>query len=118
MENKIGELIETTVKRFDGTTVEVELYCHPVKFGETKAIQSIIRDITSRKDAERKLRKIMNKVATPIVPVSQGIAVLPLIGSINEERANQLLDILPAKVQNCSLDYLMFLEFIIWMKLQ
>ncbi len=105
-ERLIGELIETTIYKFDGSTVDVELYCHPIIFGEIEAIQSIVRDITSRRDVERKLKEVMNEVSTPIVPVSQGIAVLPLVGSVDVERANYLLDSIPQKIQDKQLTYL------------
>src|SRR6478736_350609 len=32
-----AEVIEETIYRMDGTTVDVELYCHPVLMGNTKA---------------------------------------------------------------------------------
>jgi rsbT co-antagonist protein RsbR len=54
--NKPAELIEQTMLRLDGTTVVVEVTCTPVIFGERKAIQSVLRDITKRKEAERKLK--------------------------------------------------------------
>ncbi|MBY6036888.1 PAS domain S-box protein [Fictibacillus nanhaiensis] len=104
--NIIGELIELKVMRFDGTLVDVELYCHPVQFGQQKAVQSILRDITPRIEAEKKLKKLMNEVSTPIVPVSDGISVIPLVGSIDEDKAIQLLDFIPSKIQNENLNYL------------
>lgn len=98
-ENKVGQLIETVVYRLDGTPVEVELYCHPVMFGERKAIQSVLRDITTRKEAERKYRQVMNEVATPVVPVTDSISVLPLVGEVDEDRAEQLLELIPKRLQ-------------------
>ncbi|HLG27801.1 MAG TPA: PAS domain S-box protein, partial [Paenisporosarcina sp.] len=47
--------IEKTVIRIDGSHVDVELYCHPVQFGNKKAIQSVLRDITIRKETEKML---------------------------------------------------------------
>lgn len=105
-ENQIGSLIEAKIYRFDGTPVEVELYCHPVQFGEKKAIQSIIRDITTRKDAEKKLKKVINEIGTPIVPVSEGIAVFPLVGTIDEDRVIQLVEIIPQRALEHDLNYL------------
>lgn len=105
-EKKVGELMETTVHRFDGTIAEVDVYCHPVQFGDTEAIQSIVRDITDLKEVERKLFKLKNEVATPIVPVMDGIAVLPLVGSVDGDRTNQLLEIIPTKVQGQQLQWL------------
>lgn len=97
-----AKVIEETIYRMDGTTVEVELYCHPVQIGETKAIQTYVRDITIRKEAERKQHEIMkeiNELSATLVPVLNGIAILPLMGSIDEDRAKQLLDQVPFKVQ-------------------
>lgn len=105
-EDKVGDLIETKIYCFDGSSVEVELYCHPVMFGEKKAIQSILRDITPRKETERKLKKVIGEVSTPIVPVADGIAVLPLVGVIDEVRADQLIELIPQKTQNYPIRYL------------
>ncbi|MBN8210514.1 PAS domain S-box protein [Bacillus sp. NTK071] len=105
-ENIIGELIETTIYRLDGTLVEVELYCHPVYFGKTKAIQSIVRDITPRKEAQRKLRQVVDEVSIPLVPVLDGIAVLPLVGMMDQCRSEQVLDSLPKKIQGRKLTHL------------
>lgn len=105
-ERKIGELIETAVRRFDGTVTDVDLYSHPVQYGETKAIQSVVRDITGHKRLEQDLMKLKNEIATPIVPVFEGIAVLPLVGSIDGDRCKQLLDIIPIKVQGQELQIL------------
>jgi len=97
-----AKVIEETIYRMDGTTVEVELYCHPVQIGKTKAIQTYVRDITVRKEKELQQREIMkeiNELSATIVPVLNGIAILPLMGSIDEDRARQLLDEVPFKVQ-------------------
>ncbi len=105
-ENIVGQLIETKVYRMDGTLVDVELYCHPVVYGETKAIQSIVRDITPRKEAQRKLKQVIDEVSIPIVPVFEGIAVLPLVGVMDHERSEQVLDSLPKKIQGHKLTHL------------
>ncbi|KIL51973.1 PAS domain S-box protein [Jeotgalibacillus soli] len=107
--NEPGELIEYTILKLDGTPVDIELYCHPVHFGDTRAVQSVLRDITKRKEDERRHKKLLreiNEVSSPIVPVVEGIAVLPLVGSIDSERAKQLLDILPSKIQKQHVEYL------------
>jgi rsbT co-antagonist protein RsbR len=98
-----AEIIEETIYRMDGTTVDVELYCHPVLIGDKKAIQTYVRDITDRKESEKKQNEVMaqiNELSATLVPLLSGIAVLPLIGKIEHERARQLLEIVPEKVQN------------------
>lgn len=102
----VGGLMETTVKRSDGTRADVELYCYPVEYGETVAIQSIIRDITKQKQTERDLLQLKNEISTPIVPIIDGLAVLPLVGSVDGDRSNRLLDIIPQKVQGENLNCL------------
>ncbi|WP_017726096.1 PAS domain S-box protein [Halalkalibacterium ligniniphilum] len=101
-ENVAGELIEKTIIRLDGTPVDVELNCHPFTFGKRKAIQTVIRDITVRKEAERRHQEVLreiNELSAPVVPLLEGIAILPLVGSIDSERAKQLLNNLPSKIQ-------------------
>ncbi|AQQ55014.1 histidine kinase [Planococcus lenghuensis] len=104
--NQAGELIETVIFKADGSLAEVELYCHPAMFGDKPAIQSIMRDVSGRKEAERNLRRAKMEVATPIVPVSEGISVVPLVGTIDADRAGQLLELIPKKVQGQQLRYL------------
>lgn len=97
-----AELIEERIVRMDGTTVDVELYCHPVKIENTKSIQTYIRDITERKEIERQqkeMTKEINDLSSTPVPLMEEIAVLPLLGSIDEERGIHLLESLPVKVQ-------------------
>ena len=100
---KPADVIEETIFRMDGTTVDVELYCHPLQIGDTQAIQTYVRDITARKDAERKqkeMSKQVNELSAAIVPILNGIAVLPLIGAIDRDRASQLLERIPLKAKN------------------
>lgn len=106
---KPAKVIEETIYRLDGTTVDVELYCHPVQIGDTIAIQTYVRDITERKEAEKKQKEIIqqvNELSATLVPILDGIAVLPLVGSIDEDRARQLLEIVPVKVKNQNVDCL------------
>jgi len=44
-----------TLKRKDGTKVDVEILTHPVKIGDENRVLGIARDITYRKQAEREL---------------------------------------------------------------
>jgi rsbT co-antagonist protein RsbR len=98
-----AEVIEETIYRADGTTVDVELYCHPIVIENKKAIQTYIRDITDRRATEKKQREMVkqiNELSATVVPILNEVAVLPLVGKIDEEKARLLLDIVPQKVQN------------------
>ncbi|SDM84619.1 PAS domain S-box-containing protein [Fictibacillus solisalsi] len=104
-----AEVIEETIYRMDGTTVDVELYCHPVLIGKTKAIQTFVRDISKRRESDNRqleMRKQINELSTTLVPLLNGIAVLPLLGSIDEERAFQILENLPNRVQEQNVESL------------
>ncbi|WP_419882179.1 PAS domain S-box protein [Peribacillus sp. B-H-3] len=101
-ENKPTGIIEKQLRRFDGSLVDVETNCTPVLYEDKKAIQSVVRDITRRKEIERTLEKVskeINTLSAPVVPILEGVAVLPLVGSINSERANYILKHVPLKVQ-------------------
>ncbi|WP_367946598.1 PAS domain S-box protein [Bacillus sp. V59.32b] len=65
-----AELIEHVITKLDGSLVDVELYCHPVIYGDKKAVQSVFRDITKRKEAERNHKQLLreiNEVSASIV---------------------------------------------------
>ncbi|WP_027953738.1 PAS domain S-box protein [Halobacillus kuroshimensis] len=106
---KPADVIEETVYRMDGTPVPVELYCHPVKMGERRAIQSYIRDITEKKAIEEKHQAVVkeiNELSATIVPIMNETAVLPLTGKIDQEKAGQILAVIPEKVQKQKLNHL------------
>jgi rsbT co-antagonist protein RsbR len=101
-ENKPIGIIEKKLRRFDGTLVEVETNCTPFAYEGKKAIQSVVRDITQRKEIERTLEKVskeMNVLSAPVIPILEGVAVLPLVGSIDSDRAKYILEYVPLKVK-------------------
>ncbi|UOQ86798.1 PAS domain S-box protein [Gracilibacillus salinarum] len=101
-DKQVGKLVETAVYRIDGTVVEVELFCHPVMYGDTEAIQSTIRDITEKKRLEKELHKVM----MPFVPVKEGIAILPLVGEIDALRSAYLKENFCTYFQNEKVEHL------------
>ncbi|TWT26021.1 PAS domain S-box protein [Planomicrobium sp. CPCC 101110] len=107
--NQPAQLIEQTMRRLDGTPIDVEVNCSPITYRNQRAIQSVLRDITSRKEAERKQQELMkeiNSISAPIVPVSEGVSILPLVGSIDARRAKQLAEDIPGKIQDFNVEYL------------
>ncbi|TMW72782.1 PAS domain S-box protein [Alteribacter natronophilus] len=98
-----AEVIEETIFKMDGTPVDVELYCHPIVVEGKKAIQTYVKDITDRRKAEQKqleMRAQVNELSATLVPLDSELAVLPLVGHFDEQRAEQLLQSIPEKVKN------------------
>jgi PAS domain S-box-containing protein len=98
-EQKAGEFIEQTVIALDGTQYEMELYCHPFEFEGNRAILSVFRDISVKKELERQLTYKIHEYSTPIVPLLDGISVIPLVGNIDEVKAHILLNNLPSQIK-------------------
>ncbi|MFC7063288.1 PAS domain S-box protein [Halobacillus seohaensis] len=104
-----ADRIEQTLVKSDGSFVDVELTCTPVEYGDRSAIQSVVRDITEHKSTASQLSEIrheINELATAVVPVSEGVSIIPLAGRVDMDRVNQLLDTIPLKLQHLELDYL------------
>jgi hypothetical protein len=65
------------------------------------------RDISDRRKAEREAessrlqkeiiaaqRAVLSQLSTPLIPISDEVMVMPLIGAMDNERADQALDVL------------------------
>lgn len=82
----------------------VETYKAPVldPAGEPIGVLGIFRDITEQKLAEQELadeqRATLLRMATPLLPVADGVIVLPLIGALDPDRAAQMMETLLAGV--------------------
>ncbi|WP_437969345.1 STAS domain-containing protein [Sorangium sp. So ce260] len=69
--------------------------------GEIGGIMLFTEVITKRKQLEDTLRmqaKTLLELSAPIVPISQGVLVLPLVGALDSARAEQMMENLLAKV--------------------
>jgi two-component system sensor histidine kinase/response regulator len=67
--------IETQLIRADRELIDVEISANVIDF-ETHSVQAVIRDITERKRAEKKLRESEEKYRTTIESSNDGIAIL------------------------------------------
>jgi PAS domain S-box-containing protein len=73
--------------------------------GTPLAMAAIVRDITAQQQAENELRALQEQViasqqaalaelSTPLIPISDTIVVMPLIGAVDSRRAQQVMETL------------------------
>lgn len=58
--------------------------------GEIVAYGTLIRDMTAERQTELRLREAVQALATPTIPISERVLVMPLIGQMDGERAAQV----------------------------
>ena len=70
--------------------------------GKLRGFGKVTRDLTDRREAEERIRsqaqEILEMAAVPVVQVWDGILLVPLIGSLNSQRTQQLMDVLLNRV--------------------
>ncbi|WP_437528459.1 PAS domain S-box protein [Sorangium sp. So ce726] len=73
--------------------------------GELLEVVSLGVDVTARKASEAAHQRLQEQIiamqaaalvalSTPLIPISKGVVVMPIIGSIDEERARQIMETL------------------------
>ncbi|WP_066191039.1 MULTISPECIES: PAS domain-containing protein [Gracilibacillus] len=95
----------------DGTPFWNELSIDPVWVEEEGKYYfvGIQQDMTNEKEQERLLKAAlqeMDQLSTPIVPVAESIAVLPLIGTLHETRMEKLTEAISNYLISSKDDYL------------
>lgn len=71
--------------------------------GTVKKVVAVLSDVTVRKSAEQERRRLQDEAlriqaaallerSSPLIPITDDILVLPIIGSIDTERGHQVLD--------------------------
>ena len=103
--------LEERFVRLDGRVIHVEVAARSVMFEGQRATQTATVDITARRQAEETRRiseaqariieaqvEALRALSTPLIPLDEGILVLPLIGRVTADRAEQILETLTAGV--------------------
>jgi anti-anti-sigma regulatory factor len=60
-------------------------------FEETQRALAEVREASAR---QRQLLDVVQELSTPLVPIAAGILVLPLVGTVDSQRAQQILEVL------------------------
>ena len=99
--------LEERFVRLDGKVIYVEVTAQSVIFEGQRATQTASIDITARKQAEEARRlsetqaqiieaqeESLRALSTPLIPLGEGILVLPLVGRVTADRADRIVEAL------------------------
>jgi len=100
---------ETVIRRSSGETIPVwlDLLAHHDLDGSIAFISVVGRDLTLLKRAEDTLRQniaqeeqlraqqaMLRELSTPLIPLTDNLVVMPIIGTIDSTRAQQIIEVL------------------------
>jgi rsbT co-antagonist protein RsbR len=96
-------------RRRDGSIVRCQASSFLIQIGDSAVIASIVRDLTSEQLAEQERITLQDQViaaqqaalrelSTPLIPLADHVVAMPLIGSIDTQRAQQIIEELLAGV--------------------
>lgn len=91
----IGIGREVIGRRSDGTVFPLDLAVTEMTVGKQKKFVGIIRDISERKEAENLIARqsdALMELSTPAIKIWDGVVLLPLIGVIDTNRAQQIIE--------------------------
>ncbi|WP_226585263.1 PAS domain-containing protein [Halobacillus litoralis] len=103
--------VEIKNYRKDGSMFWNELQIFPVYIShmDQTYFVGVQKDVTYRREQEELIGHYLSEVkrlSTPIVPVGDNISVLPLVGTIDDERLQQMLEAVSHHVKETKEDYL------------
>jgi rsbT co-antagonist protein RsbR len=80
----------------DGREFPVEISLSPLETDEGTLVTAAIRDVTERRQTEEKIKRqaqeIMEMATVPIVQVWDGVVLVPIIGTLDSQRTQQLME--------------------------
>jgi rsbT co-antagonist protein RsbR len=100
---------ETTCRSRDGRSIPLALSASPMidSTGAMTGMVCVVRDITERKQAEEAMRQSLRQadtiraqaealaeLSTPLIPINDRVMVMPLIGTVDSRRAQQVMETL------------------------
>lgn len=99
-------------ERKDGSEFPIETSLSPLEFEDGVQVICSVRDITARKQAEEERSRLQEEIirvqemtlrelSTPLIPITDQVVVMPLIGAIDSGRAAQIVETLLQGVAKC-----------------
>jgi rsbT co-antagonist protein RsbR len=90
-------------RRRDGSTVRCQASSFLIQSGDAAVIASIVRDLTEQQQAEQERIALQDQViaaqqaalrelSTPLIPLADHVVAMPLIGSVDSARAQQIVE--------------------------
>jgi rsbT co-antagonist protein RsbR len=90
-------------RRRDGSIVRCQASSFLIQIGDAAVIASIVRDLTDQQLAEQERLALQDQViavqqaalrelSTPLIPLADNVVAMPLIGSIDSARAQQIIE--------------------------
>ncbi|NJP07464.1 MAG: PAS domain S-box protein [Chloroflexaceae bacterium] len=98
---------EMMYQRRDGTTfpVHVSIFVTRDAQGNISGFPAIVRDITDQRAHQKERdaiqqqiidaqKAVLSELSSPLIPISDHVVIMPLIGSIDSHRAQQVMEVL------------------------
>lgn len=93
------------VRRKDGSVFPVQVLCFVLKDGGDTTNIAIVRDLTEQQQAQRERdvlqeqiieaqRASIRELSTPLIPLTDQVILMPLIGNVDTQRAQQVMETL------------------------
>jgi rsbT co-antagonist protein RsbR len=91
---KLAPEVVTRVSRYFGYVMEALTAADAAELARQRADmeRAYINATTEQREQEERLRSTIRELSTPIVPVYEGILVLPLVGSVDSRRATEITE--------------------------
>ncbi len=97
----------STMLARDGTCIPVSatIFGIPDADGRVQVLAAIVRDISEQQRAEQERAELqaqiihaqqaaLRELSTPLIPVSDDVVIMPLIGTVDSRRAQQVMEVL------------------------